>query len=905
MNHYKPNSKVSTTISILCVSVIIALLANWFRFSAEEAIINTTLSEMEEIGIQQEYAVEREIVGAKEALHLLAEHIAKNDVPDDDIIDFLNSQSQTNGFDSLYYLDLDGSGVSVDNKKVDYSQAETFIYAMENDFAISKPHVEPDTQNLLLDIYVPVTKDGEVIAVLLSEVVMDSFFDRYLEETAGKGDIFIVDNKLNLIFSTNKEYMVGQEVLDSDVELLGYENMTKAQADVEEMENGGFYYRYNDVDKVMVYMPIEMTEWALAINVEADVINSEIASAVAQLNYICIMIYWFLIVLIVYTSYYHIRSIKLLEKTAYYDNLTDLPNAAKLKKEMKRILSNNRNKLFTVVKFDIENFKVINEIFGFHVGDEVLKIPKSVMAQQNTPNLIVAKIGIDEYMIFGPTDFLGNIEKRTKTYEAHYKKLLPEIGDYNILFKYGRYNIVLAETDVDDIINKVTLAHNMAKSRKDLPICDYDEKYRNKLLRDADITNKMRAALANGEFSVYLQPKFDINSEELIGAESLVRWVELDGALVFPNEFIPLFEKNGFIVELDCYVLENTCATIKSWMDAGFGGLTVSVNLSRVNLTNPLIVEHITKIVDKYNVPHEYIEIELTESATIEQEEALDLLYVKLHEGGFKTSIDDFGAGYSSLSMLKNLNVDTLKLDKSFFAGGKFVRRDDMLIDGIVKLAHSLGMYVVAEGIETAEQVELLKSMNCDAVQGYFYAKPMPMQEFEETYSQAMRNNLLNEDKSLDVIRSINDAKFANTFVPCGIVVAEMDEYFTITEANDEYFKIVNFTKEDVRDLFDNRGILLIHPDDRERVQVYFAQSIKKDMYAQMSFVCRVLDKLDGYKIVKFIGKVSINENGIHRLYVSFTDITSYIMVVSDLLQDGDIDTIIDRLSSDTTSMDT
>ncbi len=213
--------------------------------------------------------------------------------------------------------------------------------------------------------------------------------------------------------------------------------------------------------------------------------------------------------------------------------------------------------------------------------------------------------------------------------------------------------------------------------------------------------------------------------------------------MLFPGEFIPLFEKNGFIENLDKYVLQQTCKFVHHWQEMGYGYLKVSVNLSRKNLSNPSIVEEIVSIIDEYNVPHKYIEIELTESAAVENEEALSEFYSEIHSNGVKTSIDDFGVGYSSLSMLKTLHVDTLKMDRSFFVGEESAMRSDKLIDGIVKLSHSLGLYVVAEGIETGEQIEILKSAQCDAIQGYFYSKPISVDEFEEKYRGMMPKALL------------------------------------------------------------------------------------------------------------------------------------------------------------------
>ncbi len=450
------------------------------------------------------------------------------------------------------------------------------------------------------------------------------------------------------------------------------------------------------------------------------------------------VIFSIIIVLILHIWGINIYALRYMEKLVYYDTLTGLPNLLKIKKDIKHILTHNKEKEYSVLKFDIVNFKVINEIFGFEIANKVLQVPKIVKENANEKSLIVARIYADEYLCFANKSFFANIEERVGFYEASYKEIVPEIKNHKLAFKYGRYNIARGETNVDKVVNKVNLAHSMAKTSKEQLIYDYDDKIKTMLLRDAQITNKMYTALKNNEFKVYLQPKFSLKNEKLIGAEALVRWIENDGNMIFPSEFIPLFEKNGFIVDLDKYILEVTCKTIQSWLNKEYKAIPISTNCSRLNLTKINFVEDIASVADKFNVPHELIDIELTESTTFENEEILVELFEELHRLGFKISIDDFGAGYSSLGILKNLKTDTLKIDKSFFNNDKGGNRGNLLVDGVVKIAHKLNMHVVAEGVETLEQINALKLMGCDAVQGYYYAKPMPITEFEQKYKALM-----------------------------------------------------------------------------------------------------------------------------------------------------------------------
>ncbi len=870
------NSKHIATISVIVVTLIIAALANWFQYFADRAVVNSTLREMEKIGDQQEYILEDSIEEAHNKMLTIAKYITDENLSYENTMKYLKAQLHVDDLENLYYIDLNGNGISATNNEYNFSDYKFFEHSSKGDYYITEPNISVETSEIIFYVSVPVVKNGTTQAVLYAKFIMVDFLIDYINSTQEKGDMFIVDQNLNFVYSTSEGHVGAATIPEGDVEQMGIENVEQAKTNIVNGENGSFMYNYYGTKKVMAYMPINMTEWALAINVEADLINDELVVAVNQLKFICQAIYWSFIIVIVYIWRSQAKSVKKLEFTAYYDKLTGMPNIEKLKNDMRQVLSHNKNNSYTILLFDIENFKVFNEMYGFEMGNRVLKTMKLFSDSLKEPSLIFARISSDQFAMFAVSSFLSNVDELYNSCLDLYRKTIPELNKHTVSFNCGRYIVENGETDADDIFNKVNLAHKKAREALDQYLCDYDDEFKNKLLKDAEIGNKMTSALEKEEFVIYLQPKFSVFDDDLIGAEALVRWVQADGEMVYPNDFIPLFEKNGFIIKLDSYVLEKTCEAIRKWMDFGYAPITVSVNLSRINLSNFSIVDDIIKIVDKYNVPHKYIEIELTESASIDQEDALELLYSKLQENGFKTSIDDFGSGYSSLAMMKNFNVNTLKLDRSFFVGSKSVRRDEMLIDGIVKLAHSLGMYVVAEGIETQKQIELLRNMNCDAVQGYVYSRPMPLKEFELKYGESMKKKESRKKEKLPLINNINDAQYANSFVPCGIIVSEIDESFTMIEANDGYFDIIGFTRKEVRDLFDNKGINVLHKDDRDKALKYFTDKMTYDPESKLEHVCRITTKHHGYIMAKFSGKVSENEKGQRKLYFSLIDLSTF-----------------------------
>ncbi len=247
---------------------------------------------------------------------------------------------------------------------------------------------------------------------------------------------------------------------------------------------------------------------------------------------------------------------------------------------------------------------------------------------------------------------------------------------------------------------------------------------------DKNISKKMEYALKNNEFKLYLQPKYNIKTSRIIGAEALVRWQEKNGNIISPCDFIPLFELNGFIEKLDFYMLESACKQIRKWLDEGEKCIPISVNFSRIHMENEKIVEQIKKVVSGYGIPRKFIEIELTESTMINNERRMVNILNSLHESGFVLSMDDFGSGYSSLGLLKNLNVDIIKMDKSFLTNNTNEEKGNIVIESVIDLAKKLNIKTVAEGVETIEQVAFLECVNCEIAQGYYYSKPVPAELF-------------------------------------------------------------------------------------------------------------------------------------------------------------------------------
>ena len=300
------------------------------------------------------------------------------------------------------------------------------------------------------------------------------------------------------------------------------------------------------------------------------------------------------------------------------------------------------------------------------------------------------------------------------------------------ILSFGLYRIDDKTLPVSVMCDRANMALWKAKGNFKNPYCEYDEKMRQQVLKEQKIINAMEMAIQNKEFTLYLQPKYDIEKGTIIGAEALVRWISQENGFISPGDFIPVFENNGFVYEVDKFIWEESCRYLRKWLDEGREVHPISVNVSRIDLYDPKLVKHLVDLREKYQLPSQYLELEITESAYTEAPEQIITITRQLREAGFVILMDDFGTGYSSLNMLKDIQIDVLKLDMGFLKSSDYSAKGGNILTAILKMAESLKMQTIAEGVETKEQVEFLKSIGCKYVQGFYYSKPLPVDEFEK-----------------------------------------------------------------------------------------------------------------------------------------------------------------------------
>lgn len=420
-------------------------------------------------------------------------------------------------------------------------------------------------------------------------------------------------------------------------------------------------------------------------------------------------------------------------KMVYTDSITGFYNWAYMWKFLDPRFRTDSEYCF--VHFDIKNFNMVNIIYGHKTANKLLRsICVQILSPEESDWIIRGcRCDNDNFsMMVKPLSEKALVEKLT----AFFNKIsfLPDDHSYKIYFRCGVVTAKDAIYNNDTVADYAKFAQKLGKKYNCTEVNFFTNEMYEHQMKGRRYLAHLDQAIENDEFVVYMQPKYCTQTEKITGAEALVRWNYQKNGLIPPGEFIPAFERFDVISKVDQVVLEKVCAFTAELIKEGITVFPVSVNLSRRRIGNVNLKSQLIDCVDKYCIPHNLIEFELTESISLADMEALLTLLKELREDGFPISMDDFGTGYSSLSLLKTIPMDTLKIDKCFVDSiltAKEGDREIILLKDIISLSKHLGLCCLAEGAETKEQVEYLKEHGCDKIQGYYYSKPVPMETYK------------------------------------------------------------------------------------------------------------------------------------------------------------------------------
>ncbi len=445
------------------------------------------------------------------------------------------------------------------------------------------------------------------------------------------------------------------------------------------------------------------------------------------------------------------------------DELTGLLRRKAFCSKVEETVRSQLDRKFALFLFDIVKFKAINEIYGFAEGDKLLMYIADKLRYSSMPILYASRESGDVFA------FLADVTSITP--DSIINKIMLDIDSYNLQIEIncnvGIYEIIDHNDSGNSMLDKAMLAQSSIKGNYAQKVNYYTDKLRLEMLSEQEITGMMNIALEERQFVVYYQPQYNHSTGMIIGAEALIRWVHPEKNLISPGVFIPIFERNGFITKVDFYVFERVCEFLRKSIDNNYAIVPISINFSKHDIYSANFVDMLEAIRIKHDIPAKYLRIEITESVLFSNTKAINDILKQLHRCGYIVEMDDFGAGYSSLNVLKDLEFDIIKLDMLFLRDESSNGRGGTILSSVVNMAKWLNMPVIAEGVETVEQADFLRSIGCDYIQGYLYSRPLPEADYEKLISAAQIGTMVPQSDLIEMMNSNNfwDPKSQETLI--------------------------------------------------------------------------------------------------------------------------------------------
>lgn len=655
-----------------------------------------------------------------------------NDPSEGEVKEYLGRKREILEFGSMVVMDTRGRKLVLGDPIGNVENLAGIQRSFQGDNGVSFP----GGQTILYSV--PLFRGNKVVGVLggtrskenMQVLIQPGSF-------SGHGLSCIADVNGNVVISPTdlEPFMKLDDIFKKDSGGAAARNIYRMQENMKKGTDGVFsFVAVDGTELILSYNILETYNWVLLTLVPADLISYETDRYIMQTFAIVAGTILLFLLLLLVLLYIYRNNRRQLEHIAFVDEVTGGMSNAAFRIKLKELLKSAEKNRYTVAVINICNFKLINESFGSREGDKTLRYCMEVLQRNVRKGELAARGEEDNF-------FLCLEENRQEAIAARLRALIADINSFNdtaktpyyLFFRQGAYLIDDPRLDITIIQDRVMTACLNRKEYEENSCVFYDFHFTRRMQQEHELNAMLPAALANRDFQVYLQPKVDLRKEKVAGAEALVRWQHPEKGMIPPGDFIPLFEKNGNICKLDCYVFEEVCRLLDRWREEGRELFPISVNLSRQHFRNPDFMEQFVVMADAYRIPKGLLELELTESIFFD-DKGIALVREninKMHELGFKCSLEDFGSGFSSLGLLKEFDVDTIKLDRRFFMDMSKPKARDV-VECLIELSRKLKVQTVAEGIETGEQMEFLKRIQCDMVQGYYYSRPLPAEEFEK-----------------------------------------------------------------------------------------------------------------------------------------------------------------------------
>ena len=738
--------------TVIGALILTAVVTNMYMM--DKSLRTMTREQMRTEAEEYKKRLNRQVNENYELLHTLAAVIEYNNLTKaEQFAKSLYESNLSNHFTTMAYIGKDGDGMMATKEKalrfhmesdfLDSDIRNTVQKALEGQEVISDLFESSFSREKLFACGVPVYKDGEVSGALLATDSIEVFSELLEGETilSGSGYFHLVDSQGNFLVRSSR--VIIKEMLESIFEgtYFSSDNREKMKRAMNSNEQTFASFRYQGKKYTVFLEPTEINGWYLFCVNTREGANHLAYHMIGTFVAVFICVLLLSLVLLLYSYRLIFVNNKELSYLAYHDVLTGADNFMYFHKKAGEALQ--RKEGCTVAALNIHQFKFVNEIFGKEKADQILCYVYSVIVRHLRTEEFSCRSSADLFYLFlWETDreqvcrrlqeIMDEISERARVMQSSYRILL-----------YAGAVILESQPKRELLENTILTTHALfaLASAKTMPpnsVCIYDTEQHKKEELKNYVESHMNTALQKEEFKLFLQPKINLQTNKLGGAEALVRWVTDNGRTIYPDQFIPLFEKNGFCVHLDMYMVELVCRQIRAWMDQGVEPVPLSVNQSKLLFFETNYLEWLQRLLEKYEVPAQYITLEILEGLALKNADELNEKIMKIRKMGFKISMDDFGSGYSSLNTLGKLDIDELKLDRGFLieASDQDNKRFTVIMEHIVNLAKHLDISVVVEGVETSEDERFIKSLGCDYGQGYYYSRPISAAEFNEKINE-------------------------------------------------------------------------------------------------------------------------------------------------------------------------
>lgn len=675
----------------------------------------------------------------------------------EEIQSFVWQFAEDSGFDEAVLAGTDGQAVAHDGTRFSVIGQESFEHCIRGKSGISDPFVSRIDAETIVMFYAPIYWNGAIAGMVdmskpvreLQQVFSISFYH-------GAGYSYIINRQGERILTSGHP-----EADRSHTNLLSLLKEDNAGEEMRRVENdwnrgvsGTVCLRSGIQKKYIAYKPIEGTEdWLLVCVVPESAMISRFQTVLYGALFLCgILLMLFLIILILFRRGYKARM-----KLAYTDPVTGVQNWVGFQQALSRQFNGRAENHYVFVLLDLHRFREVNETIGYSEGNRLLRYIADEIGKATGRNELFSRIAGDKFAIMMKSRENGDVECRLTL-------LTQKITEFDITASLRQkmkiyYGLVPLDTirmvELNWLPEMTKCAYaalryakqqegwkrHRAGEEKKLLYAVYDETMMQREDLEQRLEREMAEALEDGQFEVCLQSKIHLRTGRTVGAEALIRWRHPELGAISPGIFIPLFERNHFIIQMDRYVYQTVCRTLRRWIDNGYKPLPVSVNVSRLHLYDDAFVDKLIALVETEQIPPEYLELEFTESLFADEIELFNSVLDRLRAYGFLLSMDDFGSGYSNLNLLKDIRVDVLKIDRECLRDIMVNPRGEKVLRGVMDMARSLGLQVVCEGIETQEQADKLQQIGCDIAQGYLFSRPTPVNEFEKAVFVSQSND--------------------------------------------------------------------------------------------------------------------------------------------------------------------